>query len=56
MRGLRRCSFRQLGHARASKRGTSDRKKDSHAFCVYMNHVFFNLPSWGVAWYKSFVQ
>ena len=44
-RGLRRCSFRQLGDARASERGTSD-NTDPHAFlCVLFNKMF--LPVWG---------
>ena len=33
-RGLWRCSFRQLGHARASVRGTSD-KKTPHVVFLY---------------------
>lgn len=44
-RGLRRCSFRQTGDARASERGTSDKKVPT-LFFVYSNQYFFCHPSW----------
>ena len=37
-RGLRRCSFRQMGNARASERGTSDKEIPTLFLCVVANN------------------